>query len=242
MNQLEELKKAINEINANGGGDCPEYGMTGIFRTLDVAAGNSNVIVLTDASAKDFNMKDDVIDKATKKEISVHFFLGGHCFGYNPDYEDVANATHGIVVDHLESLDDFVRFIRKYNCSKYGDNDIHNCSTKSGNKGKRQTPQNCFTFTASAFTKSIDVLFLSISTGSVITVTDPAGSIHTIKAQRSIFTYHNEDPLAGKYKICSARAFKYSLSTKSYLDFFIEYDVNTSRTSLPSPGMSCDSF
>ena len=234
----------MNKLSATGGGDCPELGMTGILKTLDVAAGNSNIIVLTDASAKDYEKKEDVIKKAYSKESPIHFFLNGYCEEEYSYYEEVANMTHGIVVNHIDSLQDFVTFIRKYNCSLFGDDDIHDCKsvgtkTLISTGTKKPTPGNCFTFTASAFTKSIDVLFLSISIGSVITITDP-GSIHEIKAQQNIFTHHNEDPLPGIYKICSSRAFKYSLSTKSYLDFFVEYDVNSSRTSIPPPGMLCD--
>ena len=63
------------------------------------------------------------------------------------------------------------------------------------------------------------------------------GSTDQIEAKGTITTYSKDNPLVGEYIMCSTIPFKYSLSTKSDLDFFVEYHVNSSRTSLPTPGM-----
>ena len=87
------------------------------------------------------------------------------------------------------------------------------------------------------FTRSIDILFSSVSSGSVITVTTPEGLDDRIEPPGSIATYSKPNPQPGVYKICSTTTFEYSLSVASDLDFFVEYDVvNASRTSLPTSG------
>ena len=58
----------------HGSADCPEFGIIGILNTLSLANPLSNVIVLTDASPKDLDKKDEVIDKAIRKENFIHFF------------------------------------------------------------------------------------------------------------------------------------------------------------------------
>ena len=58
----------------HGGADCPGLGMIGILNSLSLANPLSNVILLTDASPKDLDKKDEVIGKAIRKENSIHFF------------------------------------------------------------------------------------------------------------------------------------------------------------------------
>ena len=230
VTELAALKQAVNALRANGGGDCPELGMTGILNALSLANPDSNVIVLTDASPKDIQKKEEVIAKATELRNSIHFFLSrGGCGDFTP-YLDVANKTYGIVVNQINDFEAFVKFADK----------VGRFTTElldGGGKRKRQTSENCVNFTASAFTKSIDILFSSISAGSVITITNPEGSVDRVTSRGTIATYSKHDPVEGDYKVCSTGTFEYSLSTTSDLDFFVEYDVNGSRTSLPSSGM-----
>ena len=74
ITQLTELEQAVTALNAHAGGDCPELGMTGILNALDLVNPDSNIIVLTDASPKDLEKKQQVIDKANEVKNSVHFF------------------------------------------------------------------------------------------------------------------------------------------------------------------------
>ena len=234
--ELAELEQAVNALHATGGGDCPELGMTGILNALSLANPVSNVIVLTDASPKDENKKEEVISEAIRKENSIHFFLSRDGCGNFTPYLDVARETYGIVVNRIDDFEAFVEF-----ADKVGRFTTELLDDDSG-KRKRQLSENCVDFTASVFTKSIDILFSFSSTKSVVTITNPVESTDRIKATGNIATYSKEDPLAGEYKMCSTTPFEYSLSTKSDLDFFVEYHVNTSRTLLPTPGMLSNCF
>ncbi|XP_065886855.1 uncharacterized protein [Dysidea avara] len=228
--ELTALEAAVNVIRANGGGDCPELGMTGILNALSLANPDSNVIVLTDASPKDANRTQEVIDKATELRNSIHFFLSrSGCGDFSP-YLEVANATFGIVVNRIDDFEAFVEF-----ADKVGRFSFDLVDTDSGSKKKRQTPENCITFSTSTFTQSINILFSSVS--SAITITGPSGVVETVTTSGTIATYSNNDPEAGVYSVCSVGTFKHSLSTTSDLDFFVDYiDADISSTSLPVPG------
>ena len=80
----------VNALRAHGGGDCPEYGMTAILQAIELIdgidrenvqnKGKHNLIVLTDASAKDESLYQQVIANATaqdKLDVTVHFFYSG---------------------------------------------------------------------------------------------------------------------------------------------------------------------
>ena len=236
LTELTKLEQAVNALYANAGGDCPELGMTGILNALSLANPLSNVIVLTDASPKDVDKKDEVIGEAIRKENSIHFFLSRTGCGNFTPYLDVARETYGIVVNQIDDFEAFVEF-----ADKVGRFTTELLDDGSGKK-KRQTTENCVNFTTSVFTKSIDIFFSSVSAGSLITITNPVGSKEEIEAQGTIATYSKVDPLPGVYGICSTQPFEYSLSTKTNLDFFVEYNINTSRTSLPAPGMLWSCF
>ena len=100
-------------MSAHGGGNCPELGMTGILNALNLSNPLSNVIVLTDASPKDGEMKDKVIRAACEKETSIHFFLSRTGCGNFTPYLDVANKTSGLVVYHIDAFEAFSEFAAK---------------------------------------------------------------------------------------------------------------------------------
>jgi len=84
---------------------CPELGMTGTLSALNLANPDSNVIVLTNASPKDVNDTQKVINGANKLRNSIHFFLSrsAGCGDFSP-YLEVVNATFGIVVNRIDDF------------------------------------------------------------------------------------------------------------------------------------------
>ena len=231
LSELTALEQAVNALRANGGGDCPELGMTGILNALSLSNPLSNVIVLTDASPKDGDRRDEVIRAAFEKETSIHFFLSRTGCGNFTPYLDVARETFGIVVNEISAFEAFSEF-----AARVGGRFTRSLLDDGSDRKKRQALENCIDFSVSVFTKSVDILFSSISSGTVITITPPVGSVDRIEALGTIATYSKTDPPAGLHKICSASTFEHSISTTSNLDFFIEYEVNASRIPLPTPG------
>lgn len=227
---LEALGQAVNALRAHDGGDCSELGMTGILNALSLASLDSNVVVLTDASPKDVEKLDEVITKAIQLRNSIHFLLSRDSCGNFAPYLNVSKETYGVVVHQIDEFEAFVKFADKVGQFKTVRSD-------DGGMEKRQTSESCADIITSVFTKSIDVFFSSISTGSMITVTNPLGRVENVPLKGSTATY-SKVPVAGTYKVCSSGTFEYSFSTPSNLDFFVEYvDTDISSASLPVPGM-----
>ena len=228
ITQLRELEEAVNALTAHDGGDCPELGMTGILNALELANPDSNVIVLTDASPKDVDRKQEVIDKANELKNSVHFFLARDGCGDFTPYLDVANKTEGIVVNEISDFEVFAQFVEKVGRFTLED---------SGSRHKRQTSENCATFSLSIFSHSVNVLFTSMVSGINVNIITPSGVETAASSPGTITTYNLDTSEAGEYRMCSVLEFEYSVTAPVYLDFFVEYtDVNGSATTLPPAG------
>ena len=216
----------MNAINAHGGGDCPELGMTGTLNALDLVNPDSNVIVLTDASPKDVEKQQEVIDKAVEVRNSIHYFLARDGCGDFTPYLDVATATEGIVVNEISDFEAFAEF-----AEQVGRFTLEG----SGSKRKRQA-ENCMTFSLSIFSHSVAILFSSSSI--LITITNPSGVSDTVTSTGTIATYNIETLEAGEYSVCSTVEFDYSITSSTNLDFFVEYiDANGSSISQPPAGI-----
>lgn len=99
----------ISSLSVSGGGDCPEFSMSGIQSTLNNVSDASQIFVYTDASPKDANIKDSIIAQANKKRVSIIFILTGTCSPVHEAYIDIANKTGGQVFlineSEVENLD-----------------------------------------------------------------------------------------------------------------------------------------
>ena len=233
LTALKDLRQAVDALRAKGGGDCAEFGMTGILNALSLASSDSHVIVLTDAPPKDVEKKENVIAEAMALWNSIHFFLDSEC-GDPAPYLDVAHKTHGVVVHHIDDFESFAEFADKV----VGEGFI--TRTLGHDRTKRGTDETyCVQIPVSVFTKSIDMFFSSVSSKSVITITNPLGEAENIITNGSTATYNATSPIAGTYNVCSNEVLDLSVSNPCDLDFFVEYvDVSVSRSSLPSPGIA----
>lgn len=61
----------MENIEVHGGGDCPEYSMSGIELALENSKPNSFLYVFTDASALDFEKFERVKSLSQKKSTQV---------------------------------------------------------------------------------------------------------------------------------------------------------------------------
>ena len=104
----EALVEAVNATVATGDGDCPELGMTGILNDLNLSNPDSNVMVLTDAAAKDINRTEEVILAAKELHNAIQFFISTPFCDDITEYLEVVNATNGIVVNTLKLLLNFL--------------------------------------------------------------------------------------------------------------------------------------
>lgn len=73
------ILKRLNEVVVRGGGDCPELALTGLRNAIDSGLSNSPAFLFSDASAKDYELYDEVAALIQRKQTNVNFFLTGDC-------------------------------------------------------------------------------------------------------------------------------------------------------------------
>ncbi|XP_053681415.1 hemicentin-1-like [Anopheles nili] len=98
-----ELLDALDKLQIVGGGDCPEAALEAIASAIEVAMPNSFVYVFTDATAKDFQLDQRVMQLVQRKQTPITFLLTGFCDGKSsPGYKvmnNIAAASNGQVYD-----------------------------------------------------------------------------------------------------------------------------------------------
>ena len=209
----------VEALHAHGGGDCPEYGMEGILRALVLSRENSHVIVLTDASCKDYVKKDGVIEVANRLQTKVHFFFSrmGCEDDDFPHYREVQHATEGVSVNTIEGFDSLTLFITELSQEE----------SKRSVRSKDfslSLSDNCQNFNISIFTIKFELL---VSQNSKFTkIYDPLGySVRSQHISDELSGYiSNRKPRKGNWKICSVNeTSKFTITKKEILDFSVDY-------------------
>lgn len=94
----EEFLKALRALTAHSGGDCPELAFKGMLDALEEGPQTgSSMFVFTDASAKDAEKLDSVVEDALDEEIKINFFITSGCGSSDSlqPFRDVASKTGG---------------------------------------------------------------------------------------------------------------------------------------------------
>ncbi|XP_046391498.1 hemicentin-2-like [Ischnura elegans] len=107
---------ALNNLRADGGGDCPERACAGILNALRTAHPQSYLYVFTDAPAKDYQVYDKILEVNQRKRSQVTFILSGLC-RHNEEsktvYDRIAGESGGQVFSvtkhDIKTVLDFVR-------------------------------------------------------------------------------------------------------------------------------------
>jgi hypothetical protein len=99
---------AINGLTANDGDDCPELAFTAMNKALERFDDNSGeLMVFTDATAKDYGMAPSVDNLAVKNEVKLTLVLSGSCSPIDPEYLRIARDTGGqvFVISETETFE-----------------------------------------------------------------------------------------------------------------------------------------
>ncbi|XP_066433925.1 uromodulin-like [Eleutherodactylus coqui] len=103
---ITEFDSFFNNLTVRGGGDCPEMVITGLKVALEVSPNNSFILVLTDASAKDFSDEDlikDVYSLINTTQSKIFFLITGLCAGRTDPkyliYREIASLSFGHVFE-----------------------------------------------------------------------------------------------------------------------------------------------
>ncbi|CAB4042416.1 Hypothetical predicted protein, partial [Paramuricea clavata] len=116
----EVAKRTVNSLRANGGGDCPELGMTGLYLAILNSLPNSDVYYFTDAGAKDIHLIFSVISVALQKECRIYLFISGQCTLTEREvYDTLASATGGQRIEYSKSdINEAIKLLRPANVSE----------------------------------------------------------------------------------------------------------------------------
>lgn len=104
----DEMISWINSLTVDGGGDCPEYSLSGLITGATLSNLNSTIYIYTDAPAKDESRETEVIEILQRKSITPKFRLRNECAGrrkrdtdrhkrQSSVYDNIAQATGGDV-------------------------------------------------------------------------------------------------------------------------------------------------
>ena len=197
---LNQLLIDVQAIVAHGGGDCPELGMTGLVDTLGLFTKRGNIILLTDASAKDFNRTNEVIRLAANLGVCIHtIFSRTGCRTGFEYYSSVANATNGFKVYDLEGFDILA--------SENQRTGLELCSF--GSEASNFEPvfdgstKRCDTVDVSELTKSLSFTINPLQSGGTahITIEDPNGNSIYDQVLSSL-SIVNATVIPGQWTIC----------------------------------------
>lgn len=78
-NDPQNVIDAVNSLTANGGGDCPELAMAGLYQALLRCLPESTIFFFSDADAKDLQRRNEVSVLAKEKKAKINFILTGRC-------------------------------------------------------------------------------------------------------------------------------------------------------------------
>ncbi|XP_052698330.1 von Willebrand factor A domain-containing protein 7-like isoform X1 [Crassostrea angulata] len=107
-NDADEMISWINGLTVSGGGDCPEYSLSGLIAGATFSNHNSTIYIYTDAPAKDESRETEVIEILQRKSITPKFRLRPECGTrrkrdtdrykrQSSVYDSIAQATGGDV-------------------------------------------------------------------------------------------------------------------------------------------------
>src|SRR5882724_10823193 len=195
-----EFKEAVRALSASGGGDCPEFSNTGMLQALDNMDEGDELFLFTDASSKDRELAGAVEGEALSKGIRISPITFGSCSPIDPAYVRVAGDTGGQLFQlgreeagNIARLADFL--VRSNSVDL-----LHINDTLTDSKNYLVPVDSTITrviFSVSAAASVVvtrpdgtdvqpwdpDVQNVSLSTGSIYSISNPARGSWTVRIQ-----------------------------------------------------------
>ena len=210
----------MKHIQTIGGGDCPEYVLSGLKIALEFALPNSLAYVFSDATAKDLHFYGEVLGLIQKKQVTINFLLTGDCDdpigpGYQA-YVKLSRASNGQVYDMNKSnVKDVLLAIRhtvNYNYAALKSVDAESAGT---------------TNTKLTIDKSISELSVSLSgKNPQLTIKDPRNETVTSGEEltlKNLKLVKIKDPIDGLWNVESIAESSYSVRLGAISEMKFEF-------------------
>ncbi|KAK3730533.1 hypothetical protein QZH41_017240 [Actinostola sp. cb2023] len=235
--------KAISNLKAKGGGDCPELTLKGILDALyEGPDWGSPLYVFTDASAKDatrFNI-EEVKEMAQLQGITINFFTTGRICRHNvyKPFQELAEATSGQVLSLIDQQE--LQQMTGFTGSVLGGSNIISSGSNMSNRKKRRavgSQRYSIKIDDSIEKMSVCITTERPSQGTTISLTDPRGvKITSGKVSMSkVSIYEITKPKVGTWTlVVSLSAGKHSYFAKSTSDTNIDFE-HYFMLSIPGP-------
>ncbi|XP_074519703.1 von Willebrand factor A domain-containing protein 7-like [Halichoeres trimaculatus] len=232
----EKMKSEISKLTAKGGDDEPEMCLSGLQVALAGAPDSSEIFVFTDATAKDYDLKDAIVALIRTTKSRVYFFMTNALSRRRrslrtasfEDYKELALASGGQAIQvskgQLSRATDIIRDVTT--------SALVTVLQRARNPGKQET----FPFMLDESLKNITIYVTGTSLS--FTLTNPAGvsqnqneangKLGTIKTAGNLWRFRlNADKQAGTWKININSNEPYTLkvtgqSTLTFIYDFVE--------------------
>ena len=244
VHSVNNLLIDVNNLQATGGYNCPEYGMIGILKAIELinsiddplvkTIGKHNIIVLTDASAEDDELYSYVIGNATdpnNAHITVHFFFSDCWCCEFSHYLNIATATCGFAVHSIDAqaFTQFADYL--YEAQQSPEFGLEICKNINDNQviyssnSVNSSDESCYSFNISLFTSKFSLLVHSTSLNPVMKVIQPDGSDEDITINGDFIVYKKDHPQYGQWNACLSTGYikDKSLDIVLELTFVMDY-------------------
>ncbi|XP_075140921.1 uromodulin-like [Leptodactylus fuscus] len=228
---ISEFDSFFNNLTVQSGGDCPEMVITGLKFALEKSPNNSFILVLTDASAKDYNnedLKKDVYSLINTTQSKIFFLITGLCAGRTDRkyliYRDIASLSFGHVFDVTLSKLNKVFYYLEFALSRPVNSSIRLFSADydAGNQSVSFSLADNYT----ALILTTDGMILSLV---VINPYDSEIKPKTIISEPWGSMYIVENPVVGSWKLHVQGNGHYAIRVEGFKGTNISYTEDCSR-------------
>ncbi|XP_076080108.1 von Willebrand factor A domain-containing protein 7-like [Mytilus galloprovincialis] len=230
-----DMISELDNITVNGGGDCPEYAMSGLQKAVELCKDKSTIFFYTDAPAKDASEHQTVIDAVNRKQIDLRLFLQeplctGRIKGASGDRikRDVGSYAYSLVTEGTGGT------IYRFNTAELGDiirqitEEIFPSATATVDIIKLYTmDDNSMLFPVDKMMKNVKITVVGAFSKNEVDVESPYGSIMTSVNTSVLFESPDKvvitvlKPTAGMYKLIRTgnRQWSVSITAQTSIDF-----------------------
>ena len=184
----EVAKERVNSLKADGGGDCPELGMSGLYLAVLNSLPNSDVYYFSEADAKDANLSNTVISLALTKQCRISPFISGRCSSRRRKrsttgqdiYKKLASATGGQLIEFSKSnIKEAIKLIRPANIFETNSSSLFGVSLLSVEFNAKRITRKTYNVQSDSTITSITAVLSAVGNSNIVTL-KPKGTVRIL--------------------------------------------------------------